>query len=43
MYLWLHSHLGRDSYKDFTRIFGGIHKGSSNISMEGFIYQEEFI
>ena len=37
MYLW------QDSYKEFTRIYGGIHKGSSHISMEGFICSEGFI
>ena len=37
MYFW------RDSYKEFTCIYGGIHIGSSHISMEGFIYTEEFI
>ena len=37
MYLWQHSHLGRDPYKEFARIYEGIHKGSSHISMEGFI------
>ena len=40
MYLWRDSHLGRDSYKEFTHIYGGIHKGSSYISMEEFIYRE---
>ena len=43
MDLWRYSHLGGYSYKEFTRIYGGIHKGTSNISMEGFIYEEEFI
>ena len=43
MYLREDSDLGRDPYKEFTRIYEGIHKGSSYISMEGFIYQEEFI
>ena len=37
MYLW------RDLYKEFTCIFGGIHIGSSYISMEGLISREEFI
>ena len=37
MYLW------RDSYKEFTCIFGGIHIVNSYISMEGFIYREEII
>ena len=43
MYLWM------DSYNEFTYIDGGIHmKGeihirSSHVSMEGFIYREEFI
>ena len=43
MYLWRHSHLGGDSYKEFTYIYGGIHKGSSYISMEEFICSEWFI
>ena len=43
MYLWRDSLLGRDPYEEFTRIYGGIHKGSSHISMEGVIYREEFI
>ena len=43
MYLWRDSHLGRDSYKEFTRIYGLIDKGSSHISMGGFIYREESI
>ena len=37
MYLWRHSRLGRDSDKEFTHVYGGIHKGSSYISMEEFI------
>ena len=40
MSLWRDSHLGRDSYKEFTHIYGGIHKGSSYISMEEFICRE---
>ena len=43
MYISRDSYLGRDPYKEFTRIYGGIHKGSSYISMEGFIYMEELI
>ena len=43
MYLW------RDSYKEFTCIYGGIHiKGeihirSSHVSMVGFICKEGFV
>ena len=40
MYLWRYSGLGRDSYKEFTHIYGGINKGSSYISMEEFICRE---
>ena len=42
-------YLQRDSYEEFTYIYGGIHiKGeiqirSSHVSMTGFIYREEFI
>ena len=40
MYLWRDSRIGRDSYKEFTHISGGIHKGSSYISMEEFTCRE---
>ena len=43
MYLCLASYIGRDSYKEFTCIYGGVHIRSSHISMQGFIYSEEFI
>ena len=43
MYLWQDSYVGRDSYKEFTCIYGEIPIRSSHISMEGFIYREEFI
>ena len=49
MYLWKDSYAGKDSYKEFTCIYGGIHTyggihiRSSHISMDGFIYREEFI
>ena len=49
MYLWRDSYLGTDSYKEFTRIYGGIHiEGgihirSSDVSMEGFIFRKRFI
>ena len=36
MHLWRVSRLGTDSYKEVTHIYGGIHKGSSYISMEEF-------
>ena len=42
-------YLYRDSYKEFTYIYGGIHmKGdihirSSHVSMTGLIYRERFI
>ena len=43
MYLWRNSYLGRDLYKEFTCIYGGIHKPgrihirNSHVSMEGII------
>ena len=37
MYLW------RDSYKEFTYIYGGIHVRSSHISMEGLTFRKGFI
>ena len=40
MYLWRDSRLGRDSYKKFTHIYGGIHKVSSYMCMEEFICRE---
>ena len=43
MHLRVHSYVGKDSYKEFQCIYGGIHIGSSHISMEGFIWREEFI
>ena len=43
MYLWPDSYIARDSDKEFTCIYGGVHIRSSHISMEGFIYSEEFI
>ena len=43
MYLSADSYIWRDSYKEFTCLYGGIHIRSSHISMEGFIYREEFI
>ena len=49
MCLWRDSYLGRDLYKEFTCIYGGIHmKGrihvrSSHVAMEGFIYSDDFI
>ena len=43
MYLWPDSYVGRDSYKEFTCIYGGIQIRSSHISMEGFIRMEGFI
>ena len=42
MYLWPDSHVRRDSYKEFTCLYGGIHIRSSHISMEGFKCMEEF-
>ena len=42
-------YLQRDSYEEFTYIYGGIHIKeeiqirSSHVSMTGFIYREEFI
>ena len=43
MYLWQDSYVAKDSYKEFTSIYAGIHIGSSYISMEGFISRERFI
>ena len=37
MYLWSDSYVKRDSYKEFTCIYGGIHIRSSHAYMEGFI------
>ena len=37
IYLWSNLYVGSDSYKEFTCIYGGIHIGSSHISMGGFI------
>ena len=35
MYLRRDSYAGKDSYKEFTCIYGGNHIGSSHILMEG--------
>ena len=43
MYLWRDSYLGRDSYKEFTCIYGGIHIRSSHVSMAIFTFREGFI
>ena len=43
MYLWWDSYLGRDSYKEFTCIYVGIHKRTSHRSMERLICREGFI
>ena len=43
MYLWSDSYVRRDSYKEFTCIYGGFHIRSSHVSMEEFIYTVEFI
>ena len=43
MYLWQDSYVAKDSYKEFTSIYAGIHIGSSYLSMEGFISRESFI
>ena len=49
MCLWRDSYFGRDSYKEFTcvygeiHILGGIHIRSSHVSMKGFMYREGFI
>ena len=43
------SYIGRDSYKEFTCIYGGIdiegriHIRSSHVSMRRFIFREGFI
>ena len=36
-------YLCRDSCRQFTYIYRGIHIRSSHLSMEGLIYREEFI
>ena len=43
MYLCVDSYIGRDSNKEFTCMYGGIHIRCSHISMVVFIYREEFI
>ena len=43
MYLWRDSHIERDSDQELKHVYGGIHKGSSNISMEEFIGGVSFI
>ena len=43
MCLWSDSYVRRDSYKEFTYIYGGVHIRSSHVSMKGFIDTEEFI
>ena len=49
MYLWRDSCLGRDTYKEFTYIYGGIHIeggihiSSSDVCMEGLIFRKGFI
>ena len=43
MYVWWDSYLGRDSYKEFTCIYVGIHKRTSHRSMDGLICREGFI
>ena len=47
MYLWSDSYVRRDSSKEFTCMFGGIHIRSSHISMgdsyEGRDSDKEFI
>ena len=40
MYLGQDSHLGRESYKELTYIYGGSHKVSSYMSMEEFLSRE---
>ena len=37
MYVWSESYVRRDSYKEFTYIYEGIHIRSSHISIKGFI------
>ena len=41
--LWRNLYVGSDSYKKFICIDGGIHKTSSHISKEGFIFRDGFI
>ena len=49
MNLWPDSYIGRDSYKEFTCIYGGIHIyggnhiRSSHVSMARLIFREGFI
>ena len=49
MYLWRYSYVGRNSYKKFKCIYGGIHIyggipiRNSHTSMEVFIDREVFI
>ena len=43
MYLWWDSDVGKDSYKEFKCIYGGIHRVSSYIPMDEFICSELFI
>ena len=43
MRLFWDSYLGRDSFKEFTCIYVGIHKRTSRRSMEGFISREGFV